>query len=369
MESYFDSSIEDEIFWEKLEQKPILLAGKIKAKEQESRNMNPNALHRKLTTNFLPAEALKNSQVEWNIEKLENSMARIKDSSEEQIRSVSIIVKNQTRKELLQTVINIQKDFQEEVFAMKKDQERMQEEQSTKTRLMISLLDFATSQFEVENRFGLIEPEPVIASKAKEDTLNELKELIEKDNTRFEAIRILNNEFREEANTANSKVMQIDAEINKINNAHKAVVHALENTIGAREKVILKETQSLQDEFDEYKLKISQEIQVRNLLHQRQGQFIENLVAELKNAKVILQNPTLRLKTYEKLREYATPSGKDLLFSKYAIPTSDKYLFPKIGQSQKSTKFGDSRLLTSPFEPLSSRSNKSTRRAKSSFKP
>ena len=238
---------------------------------------------------------------------------------------------------------------------MKMDKDKMQEEFSTKSSTMNGLIDHMIIQNFLEDQYYFIEPEPIIINKNQDEGINELKSFIDKDISRYEAIKTLNTAYKEEAATAINKVKLIDIEINKIKAAHNTAKNHLEYTIGSREKTILQETQQIKEEFESYKLKITQELRVRQLLEYRQQQFINDLYQELKNAKTILQNPTLRLKTYEKLRESLTP-------------VSNEHLLPKVVQSQLSTKEGDSRNLYSPYGFLSSRSTKSNRRAKSSFK-
>lgn len=347
MEKLAESSHEEDDFWEKFEKKPILLSQK--KKKTEKKNDEPHKTTRTLKNPHAPA-ALQDFQIDWNREKLEKVASHIKDATTEELRTIGIIVKNQTKKEQLQTLLNIRQEFQMEVIELKKDQKKMQEENSLKTRLMITLQKYLEDQGEIE----VIEPF-YMEDNGKSEELNELRELVEKDFLKYEMAKILNSEFKAEAKSASRKVSQVDCEVNKIKTAHAAVKSALEKRFFQKEQAILDETLAIQDEFEMYKAKILQELEARTVVQQRQQEFIHNLIEELKNAKIILQNPTLRLKTYEKVKSLATPNNKS-------------YLFPKIITSQTNTKF-NSRLLTSPFEALSNRSVKFNKRAKSSLKP
>ena len=342
-------SDEEKGFWENFEQKPILLSKKLKVAEKSK----PKDIKQGILLSGL-GKTIENREDLWKLENFENTTKRIQESNKEETRSIGIRIKNKTCKEMRSTVLNISKQFQEDVIFMKKDQDDMQQERLEKNKKIQQLIEDVLFQNFIEEEYHLTEPEFLVFENNQIEKNVELKKVIQMDNLRFEAFKTLNTAFKEEAGNALNKVKMIDSELEKIKNDHNNHIKALESKIGAKEKIVVDETSEIKQEFEAFKLKITQEMQIRTMVVQRQGQFIKDLITELKNAKIILQNPTLRMKTYEKLKETATP-------------TKEK-IFPKIIGSQLSTKEEDSRMLFSPFEMLSSRSTNSNRRAKSSFK-
>lgn len=62
--------------------------------------------------------------------------------------------------------------------------------------------------------------------------------------------------------------------------------------------------------FEDFKIKSQKEIEIREMLNKRQDQHIEKLQDEIKNAKIVLQTPTLRLKVFDRLKDYMTEHDK-----------------------------------------------------------
>jgi hypothetical protein len=127
----------------------------------------------------------------------------------------------------------------------------------------------------------------------------------------------------------------------------------MEQKILNKENKIKEEILLIKADYEKYKLKIEQELIIRNLVEERQKSFIGNLMDELKNMKLVLQNPTLRMRTYERLKESVTPNN---LSTTFPIINTTNLLGGKFNSK-----------LCSGY--LSTRSNKSTRRTKSSAKP
>ena len=133
--------------------------------------------------------------------------------------------------------------------------------------------------------------------------IDEIKGMINIHRMQLDSIKEVTAEYSREAQQALQKVKEVDNEIQKINNAHQVSMQLLRQAIGSQEDEILQEKQRIQDEFDGFKNKISQEIEIRNLLDTRQQMFIESLQNEIKDAKIILQNPRMRVRVHEKLKE------------------------------------------------------------------
>lgn len=350
MESINTESNDEAEFWEKIDENPILLQKKIAQSNTKIKNYKKKRL--KLHLDYPPSLYLEKASSDWHTEKNLSDLQRVKYSHMEEVRAVEILVRNKTRKELLNTIVNIQRQFQQDMYLMRKDQERMQEDYSYKIRVVNNLIEYIILQADIGQE-EIDDIEFVDLENSRKENILELKQMIQKYNQIFEITKTLNASHKEEASNAATKIKTIDVELNKIKNNQKIAIKTLESTIGARENAVLEEFQKISDEFENYKLKIAQEIQIRALLEQRQHQFIRSLQDELKNAKIILQNPTLRLKTYEKLKDSYFPLTQNPV--------------PKTQISLVTTKEPESRGIISPVEISTTRSIKSNRRAKSSF--
>jgi hypothetical protein len=351
---------ETENFWEKFETISIDLSKKLRKPEFRHTQIKP-ILKKKIKdpdSNKIKPTYLDVLNAEYRIERSSQLQQRLRESNIEATKSITIQVKNQTRKELLTTVIEIESQFQQEVYTMKTDQERMREELSSKTRAMNTFSSHLIVQSSTEDVFHSTEPaywsnQSEMDENAK---LEDLKKQFSVLSAQLDAIKALNSEYRDEAMAASNKLRNAEQDMQKLKQSHHLAVKNLERQIGSRENVVLDDARAISAAFEEYKSKIAKELQIRSLLEERQKEFIESLKLELKNAKTILQNPTLRMKTYEKLKQ-----GK--------IKVNSDYVFPKIVTTTMSTKEGDARTLNSPVEQFTSFGVKSTRRAKSSFKP
>jgi hypothetical protein len=105
----------------------------------------------------------------------------------------------------------------------------------------------------------------------------------------------------------------------------------LRQAIGSQEEEVLQEKKKIQEEFESFKNKISQELEIRNLLDLRQKMFINSLQNEIKDAKIILQNPRMRLRVHEKLKE-AVEEEKNLLPSLNGKDKSTEYRTQSAGK-------------------------------------
>jgi hypothetical protein len=67
----------------------------------------------------------------------------------------------------------------------------------------------------------------------------------------------------------------------------------------------------LRNEFEEYKMSVEQEIELRQVIETRQLSMIEVLKQELKSAKTVIQNPRLRSKVQTRLKTEKQSPNKD----------------------------------------------------------
>ena len=128
----------DNEFWLKLEKSPVLLKKNDYMNKFKRAGTIRNTLERRKTliqASMLPeTQLITNFQDAWEKEKIEKTIERIKLANQEYLRNIKITVRNQTKKELRAAVLEIQAQFQLEVFTIKQDHDRMKEEISSKNR-------------------------------------------------------------------------------------------------------------------------------------------------------------------------------------------------------------------------------------------
>ena len=298
----------DSDFWSELEKSPVLLNTADYSRTFKKKATRAANFERKKTLNQVQnspeIKMFAGSQDTWEREKIEKTIDRIKLANQEYLRNIKITVRNQTKKELRAAVLEIQAQFQLEVFTIKQDHDKMKEEISSKNREIYGYGQYNIDQNSLIINHQMKEPEYAKVKRDKSDReINEVKGLINVYKIQLDAIKEITAEYSREATQAMQKVKEVDNEIQKINTAHQISMQLLRQAIGSQEEEVLQEKQKIQDEFDSFRTKISQEIEIRTLLDKRQQQFIQSLQNEIKDAKVILQNPRMRVRVHEKLRE------------------------------------------------------------------
>ena len=305
MEEVIDSDTE---FWSDFEKVPILLKTIEYIKKFNRIATKRSIINRQKTlvkaTDFPDFGPLNLSQDSWEREKIEKAIERIKLANSEYLKNIQITVRNQTKKELRAAVLDIQAQFQLEVFTIKQDHDRMKEEISSKNREIYGYGQFNIDQNSLILNHQMKDPEYIKVKKDKSDKeINEIKDMINVYKLQLDAIKEITAEYNKEAQAALQKVKEVDNEIQKINAAHQLSMQLLKQSIGSQEEEINEEKQKIQEEFDNFRMKISQEIEIRTLLDLRQQEFIQSLQNEIKDAKIILQNPRMRIRVHEKLKE------------------------------------------------------------------
>ena len=298
----------DPEFWSELDKSPVLTSTSDYPKAFKKKPTRAANFERKKTLiqvqDSPEIKAFSGSQDTWEREKIEKTIDRIKLANQEYLRNIKITVRNQTKKELRTAVLEIQAQFQLEVFTIKQDHDKMKEEISNKNREIYGYGQYNIDQHSLILNHQMKEPEYIKVKRDKSDReINEIKDLISVYKIQLDAVKEITAEYNREATQALQKVKEVDNEIQKINTAHQISMQLLRQAIGSQEEEVLQEKQKIQDEFDSFRTKISQEIEIRTLLDKRQQHFIQSLQNEIKDAKVILQNPRMRVRVHEKLRE------------------------------------------------------------------
>jgi hypothetical protein len=303
-------------FWSELEHMPML--DHPSSEVLNSKAHIPNSFERILT--IIPSEEVKEElllnqtmQEAWEKARIEDTIQRIKEANQEYLKNIKITVRNQTKKELRAAVLEIQSQFQMEVITIKRDHDRMKEEISNKNREIYAYGQHCIDQHYMIQNHQMKNPEYVKVKKNKLDKeISKIKELISVFKIQLDAAKEITAEYSKEAQLAMIKVKEVDNEIQKINSAHQTSIHLLKQAIGSQEEELLNERNLIQEEFESFQNKISQEIEIRKLLDKRQQEFILKLQNEIKDAKIILQNPRMRVRVHEKLKEAAEEKNQNL---------------------------------------------------------
>lgn len=312
-----ESQGSDSDFWQALESSPILL-NSLDLRNSLKKSTLRHNIERIKT--IIPSEEYKNEfklgqnmQESWEREKIENTIERIKQANYEYLKNIKITVRNQTKKELRAAVLDIQSQFQLEVITIKQDHDKMKEEISNKNREIYGYGQYNIDQNSLIFNHQMKEPGYIKVKSNKIDKeIAKVKDLIGVFKLQLDAVKEITAEYNKEAQAALMKVKEVDNEIQKINSAHQMSIQVLKQTIGSQEEEVLLEKQKIQEEFDSFQDKISHEIEIRKLLDKRQDEFIFKLKNEIKDAKIILQNPRMRIRVHEKLKEAAEEKGAGL---------------------------------------------------------
>jgi hypothetical protein len=146
--------------------------------------------------------------------------------------------------------------------------------------------------------------------------------------------------YQTDAVLAKAKAKDIEKEMGNLKSLHKEEIDKLQTQIS---EIKAKSKQEMDDilkqyslsRFEDFKIKAQKEIEIREMLNNRQDQHIEKLQEEIKNAKIVLQTPTLRLKVFDRLKDYMTEHDKIPKESKENQPKSK----PPEGKVQSSKGF------------------------------
>lgn len=262
--------------------------------------------------NLLGPTALSQSyQAAWELNKIQSKLERAKQASIESISNLKIKVQNKTKKELKNTVIDLQNHFQLDVLTIKSDCEKMKEEIADKTRKIIQLGGYCIEQIGISYNQKL--EERVYEEKQKNSIKKNMKK-IEEDikiyKLQLDSIKEVNAEYGKEVQLALQKVTEVDNEIKKIKMANEATMQVLRQDFDTKNEELMKEREKLQLDFNNFYYKITQEIEIRTVIQQRQEALIEQLKQEIKDSKVILQNPRMRIRVHQKLKEVSRNSSR-----------------------------------------------------------
>lgn len=343
-------------FWNTLETIPLKLSQKLKKKKINSYVKSDHMRKHHLTKFISPTPDPTHLSPNFSAEKFADTLQRLSEYKHEKLKIVNIVTANQTKNEMKESIVSMQKQFIQESSNIIKQRDSMYDQFSLSSKILMNTTESLLNQNNLCRVCNIIRDDLEYINDPS-DILTEIKSLKEDLrilNEKSSAMQIVHKEYEEEALNAKRKVEFADEELEKIKNNQEAIKFELEKKYLTREKNIRDEISQVKASLDAYKLKIDQELLVRTMVEKRQHDFINELMTELKNMKMVLQHPTLRMKTYERLKESKSPTD---LFT----------FLPKLTtQNLPAESFKlNSKLYLGYF---SSRSNNSTQRTKSSLK-
>lgn len=253
----------------------------------------------------------------------EETLQRIKIASEIEVNNKTVVVKKQARKEMedrlkrlkfkfTKSLTEVQSHYDDiKMTLVKKDmdierlriivhdqdnlilQYRMREEHDKKPNLKSREREIEIINREEEERELLKEN---ISLKFQMDTISEIVELYKEDSVASEAeIKIAEDKIAE--------AMKLHDEENQ-----EIILKSEVTQADLQEKY-----QKLQNKFVKYKYESKKEVQMREIITQRQSELLNVLREELRSAKLVMNTPRLRHKLLDKVRSSSQSPEKSML--------------------------------------------------------
>ena len=247
----------------------------------------------------------------WELSKIQAKLERVAQSNEESLSGLRIKVQNRTKKQLKNTVLELQSQFQRDVLNIRTDCDQMKEEICEKTRKIAQMGGYCIEQNVLNYNLRLEERLFVEYEKdSLKKTLKDLNEDLRVFKLQLGCIKEINAEYGKEVQSALTKLSEVDSEIKRMHMANQACMQVLRQDFEAKSGEIRREREGFQLDFSGFYSRITQEIEIRTLIDQRQTVFIEQLKQQIKDSKLILQNPRMRIRLHQKLKESSKPTQR-----------------------------------------------------------
>jgi hypothetical protein len=229
---------------------------------------------------------------QWDYEKQEKIMDRLKYYTIEKVRELGIKVKNQTKRELFETVKEIVAGFQSNILEINENNYKMKENYVSINRTIMQLIQKLANQNKVIDSHAIKDSEFQSSLEPTEENLiqQEIKTLA----PQAYCLREVAAEVNKDHIQANEKVQKANQELNSIIKLHNTQLENVKNHYETKENLINQEIEEIKQEYDQYKFKAEQELLIRDIIYKRQKEFINKLYDELGNTKFIFNNPRLR---------------------------------------------------------------------------
>lgn len=280
-EPFNESKSSDDEFWNTLE--------KIKDNEPSMQSLQPKQ-------KFSP---LRSSEKE----KYEKTITNIRESKEEEMRSLQIKVRNRTKKELFSSINLMKENFYKEAARL---QETFASSRSIIKKKESEIADLTKIAIQQE---AIISQMRVTHQKYKkpkqnlqETEENDLKHKYKACKLQLKALKEVCLEHKADAIMYKSQNEQLIHENNKLKQLYETTAAELANFSSTMCDKLLKEKQELQNNFEKFKIETEKELELRELLNNRHLNAIQSLQDELKTAKLVIKTPRIHYKAIEKLK-------------------------------------------------------------------
>lgn len=266
---------------------------------------------------------------EWDIDKQEKAITRIKNASIEEINIEGIRVKNITKKELFPAVKEIVASFKREIDSISQNSFKMKEKKLVINRDQLHLLKKMCVQDRLLTRFNIGEINLITDQEFYEESsvVKELKIL----QPQLACLREVAAEHNKDFLVANEKIAKVKLEMSQLKYNHEVKIANLKSFYEDKEEKANEEAFILSQGLRNLKEKSGKELEILCIIHQRQQEFIHKLYEELANSKYIFNNPRLRQLLHVKFRT-KTENIEE--------PTSS-YSKKRSGVSTRATKYSD----------------------------
>ncbi|CAG9311284.1 unnamed protein product [Blepharisma stoltei] len=149
-----------------------------------------------------------------------------------------------------------------------------------------------------------------IANEEENFRIQQFIEEIKKLNSQISILKDVCDIYQKDVDNTIKKMKEIENEKENLKESCEKEIEKLKIQFEEREKELLLEKEKITTELESYKTNVAKELEARDILENRQKNEVIALKEELKNAKTILQNPRLRAKVHEKLKEYMEENEK-----------------------------------------------------------
>ena len=222
------------------------------------------------------------------------------------MRNLKIRIRNKTRKELFSSINELKMKFQKDALKLHETFANSRSIIQQKDREIAELVKKVESQEILITSMRLIldkisNPKEIHKEKKQENLENQ----IEAYKLQIKSIKILCEEFKNDFDKIKAENEKLIEENHQLKQTVENTVHELNNFSNEHTVKLKKEKEDISSEFMKYKMEAEKELEVRELLHNRQAQVIASLQEELKNAKLIINTPRIHYKAIERLKDLA----------------------------------------------------------------
>ncbi|CAG9322500.1 unnamed protein product [Blepharisma stoltei] len=249
--------------------------------------------------------------------RLEKQIDHMRLAKEEEMEALKIIVRNNTRKELQANVEAIIEKFQEETKVMKEGYDGLKIIITNKEKTISQLGEYLSDQAVLISEFRIEKStEKEASSPAKTSDkfeTRELKKEVKLLKVQLDALREVCASCQKDTDEFKKKMMALQEENDAMRRNHNNELETVKREAKTVEDELNDEIDRLKYELTKYKEDVNKELATRDIISIRQKSFINSLQEELKNAKIVLQNPRIRNKLHDRLKDYMEEHQKAMV--------------------------------------------------------